>query len=454
MRERASSNQKARRLARLLVGLPLVATMPAAALARQQQHPQQGSRTFAPPAPPGEPSPLVADTMYTTRLFGTNPEEEAVSVTRHAYPAANAPDAPDEISDAPDRPWAVILVDAADEVAGLSAAELIHFPDNAPVLFTEGGTLPAVTRSEIERLHPVGVQRDGGVQIFAIGKAGSSAVTASLKGFKVQSITGANPFTLADAIDAAYGHVEDGDTGVPTMMTGAAGGGNGIQDIFVGSVGSPQMMLPAAEWCSHMPAGIAWVDNTSQTLPPETVTELQRRRGHADIYVMGGPDVVSPALFRQLQAYGNVARVTNDDGIASNPPLADDPVKQSVAFARMWDPVGLMGWNITGPGHGFILVNEKDWQGALGAAVLSGVGFHAPLLLTDSADTLPAPVASYLSIVRPNFLVTPAQGPYNMVYVLGDYAKVSWPLQTSVNASQEMANRHDAPNGSLYVPPE
>ena len=411
---------------------------------------------FAPPAPAGEPSPLVADTMYTTRLFGTTPAQEAVSVTRHTYPAAMPASAPGELSRAPDRPWAVILIDPTDQVAGISAAELIHFPDNAPILFTDGSGLPAVTQAELRRLHPVGVQRGGGVQVFAVGKAAASGIVGAVRqmGFKVRAITGGNPYALADAVDQAYGEIEDPDTGVPTMMTSAAGGGNGVMDVFVGATQDPAMMLPAAEWDSHMPAGTLWVDNTKDTLPPETVAALKRRHGGADIYVMGGPADVPPALFRALLPYGHVARVTNDDAIASNPPLVDDAVAQSVAFARMWDPVGLMGWNITGPGHGFILVNAQDWQAALAAAVMSGVGFHAPLLLTNSATKLPAAVASYLSIVRPNFLVTPAQGPYNMVYVIGDYARISWPLQAEINASQEMANRHDAPNGSLYVAPQ
>jgi hypothetical protein len=40
-----------------------------------------------------------------------------------------------------------------------------------------------------------------------------------------------------------------------------------------------------------------------------------------------------------------------------------------------------------------------------------------------------------------------------MVYVVGDYARISWLLQVAVNASQEMANRHDSPNGNVYVTP-
>lgn len=444
-------------LARLLSSTTAMAVMtmvlvPVAALAADSE---QGGKNSPPTSSAGVGSP-IADTMYTTRLFGKTPAEEAVAVTRHTFTAAFPPDASGEGDDPAERPRAVILVDPSDEIAGITASQLIHFPNDAPILFTDGGGgLPAVTRAELERLHPVGVARGDGVQVFVIGKAATGSVPGDVKaiGFTVKTISGTDEFDLADKVDAAYGAIEDGDSGVATMMTSAAGGGNGIADVFIGSTQAPDMMLPAAEWCAHMPASVLWVDGGSDTIPQPTIDALKRRNGHATIYVMGPPKQISPKLFRALEAYGRVARVTNDDAIASNKPKPDDPVAQSVAFARMWDPVGLMGWNITGPGHGFILVNAKDWQGALAGAVMSGVGFHAPLILTDSASDLPKPVKQYFSIVRPNFLVTPAAGPYNMVYVIGDYGKITWPLQARVNASMEMANRHDAPEGSLYHAP-
>lgn len=148
-----------------------------------------------------------------------------------------------------------------------------------------------------------------------------------------------------------------------------------------------------------------------------------------------------------------VARITNDDAVAFNAPPADNPIAESVAFARMWDPMGMVGWNANGAGHGFTLVNESDWQGAVGSAILSHLGFHAPLLLVNDPDRLPGPVSDYLGVVRPTFLVSPGDGPYNMVYVVGDYARISWPEQVEVNSSQEMANRHDSPNGSVYIAP-
>lgn len=43
--------------------------------------------SFTPPPPQGQPSADVANTRYTTRLFGSTPAEVAVSVTRHAFTA-------------------------------------------------------------------------------------------------------------------------------------------------------------------------------------------------------------------------------------------------------------------------------------------------------------------------------------------------------------------------------
>jgi hypothetical protein len=175
--------------------------------------------------------------------------------------------------------------------------------------------------------------------------------------------------------------------------------------------------------------------------------------GHATIYVMGGPQQVPDALVSELLPYGKVTRLTNDDAVAFNiaPPITAEST--AVAFSQMWDPVGMVGWNAVGAGHGFTIVNINDWQGAVGSAILSHLGFHAPLLLTESATALPSDVTTYLQKVAPTFLVSPGDGPYNMLYIIGNYEKVSWPTQVTAQLSQEMGNRHDSPGGSVYIPP-
>jgi hypothetical protein len=190
-----------------------------------------------------------------------------------------------------------------------------------------------------------------------------------------------------------------------------------------------------------MATGLFWV--TKNSVPQATVDALKRRDGQARIYLFGGPDQISSSVASKLSQYGSVIRVTNDDYVAYNAPPVDTPEDTAIAFSKMWDSAGEMGWKITGPGHGFTLVNIDDWQGAVASSPLSHLGFHAPLLFTNSATTLPTNVDAYFKSVEPTFLTTPADGPYNMTYAIGSWDKISWSEELQVEYDSEMGNRRD-----------
>jgi hypothetical protein len=214
---------------------------------------------------------------------------------------------------------------------------------------------------------------------------------------------------------------------------------------------SYQYLLPATHWVAHMASGLLWVNQNS--VPQATIDALKRRNGQARIYLFGGPRQISGAVAKQLSRYGTVMRVTNDDIVAFNAPPNDSPVDTAIAFAKMWDPAGQVGWKITGPGHGFTLVNRDDWQGAVASAPLSHLGFHAPLLMTDNAGALPAQLDAYYKSVAPTYLTSPADGPYNMSYVIGSWSQVTWPVQAHIDYISEMANRRvwNTTTGSRYT---
>jgi hypothetical protein len=188
-----------------------------------------------------------------------------------------------------------------------------------------------------------------------------------------------------------------------------------------------------------MPAGLLWVDSNS--VPQATIDALKRRNGQARIYLFGGPQQISGTVANQLAQYGNVQRITNNDLVGFNADPKDTAVDTSIAFSKMWDSAGEVGWKITGPGHGFTLVNQNDWQGAVASAPLSHLGFHAPLLLTDSSGKLPSQLDGYYKSVAPTFVNTPADGPYNMSYVIGSWNQITWPVQAHVDDISEMGNR-------------
>jgi hypothetical protein len=344
--------------------------------------------------------------------------------------------APTENDNDPDRPWGLTLLTPDDPLTAISAVPLLHFPDDAPILYVTKTGIPKVTLNEIKRLGDTGISRFNNVDAFLVGAAANSAVENQLKaiGVKYVTVTASNVPDLANKVDQLYGSIENPDTGVPNMS-------NGMENVMIGSMDGTdyQYLLPATHWVAHMASGLLWVNKNA--VPQPTIDALKRRNGQARIYLFGGPSQISASVAKQLAAYGTVIRVTNDDIVAFNADPVDTPVDTAIAFAKMWDPAGMVGWKITGPGHGFTLVNINDWQGAVASAPLSHLGFHAPLLFTDSTGTLPPQVEGYYQSVAPTYLTTPADGPYNMTYVIGSWSQITWPQQARVDYVSEMGNR-------------
>jgi len=396
-----------------------------------------GNGDFKVPAPPEQPTlvPTIG-TKTTQRLYGADPFEEAVSVTQHIWPAAVAENVSTENNNDPDRPWGLTLVTPDQPLSAITATPLIHFPDDAPILYVTKNGIPRVTLNEIKRLGDTGISRYNNVDAFLVGAAANKAVEKQLKaiGLKYVEVTAGSIPDLANKVDQLYGSIENPDTGVPNM-------GNGMENVMIGSLDGTdyRYLLPATHWVAHMASGLQWVSKDS--VPSATVTALKRRNGQARIYLFGGPNQISPKVAKQLAQYGTVIRVTNDDIVAFNADPKDNPVDTAIAFAKMWDPMGMVGWKITGPGHGFTLVNINDWQAAVASAPLSHLGFHAPLLFTDSPTRLPSADDGYLKSVAPTYLTTPADGPYNMTYVIGSWNQIAWPQQAHIDYISEMGNR-------------
>jgi len=396
-----------------------------------------GNGDYKVPPPPEEPTlvPTIG-TKTTQRLYGSNPFEEAVSVTQHIWPAVVPLNAPTENNNDPDRPWGLTLVTPDQPLTAITAVPLLHFPDDAPILYVTRNGIPQVTLNEIKRLGDTGISRFNNVDAFLVGAAANSHVKNQLKaiGVKYVEVTGSSIPDLANNVDKLYGSIENPDTGVPNM-------GNGSENVMIGSMDGKdyQYLLPATHWVAHMASGLQWVSRNS--VPSATKDALKRRDGQARIYLFGGPNQISHAVAKELAQYGTVNRITNDDIVAFNADPKDNPVDTAIAFAKMWDPMGMVGWKITGPGHGFTLVNINDWQAAVASAPLSHLGFHAPLLFTDGPTNLNSAVEGYLKSVAPTYLTTPADGPYNMTYVIGNWNQISWPQQARVDYISEMGNR-------------
>ena len=62
----------------------------------------------------------------------------------------------------------------------------------------------------------------------------------------------------------------------------------------------------------------------------------------------------------------------------------------------------------------------------------------APLLLTDHADELPAPLEDYFLSVQPGFEDDPGQAVYNRVWILGDEETISVEAQARLDEITEL----------------
>lgn len=169
---------------------------------------------------------VVQNTKNTTRLDADTLEEMSIKTSQTIWPATHKQN----------RPGAVILVSGQSWQTALAAADLIHHPNNGPVLFTDSENISEETQKEIKRLSPLGTS--DGTQILAIGNINEKALQA-LEPYKVKQLKGKNPADLAKEIDKEYASAAD----------------EYPKSVIIGSSEEDAELytLPAVNWIAHMP---------------------------------------------------------------------------------------------------------------------------------------------------------------------------------------------------------
>src|SRR5580704_16256771 len=104
-------------------------------------------------------------TKNTTRVGGADPIADAAAVALTVNPGLTPAT----------RPAAVVLVNAHDWTAALAASALSGAPLGAPLLYSEGGALPAISSKALGALKPRGSALLGGAQVIAIDTSASPA---------------------------------------------------------------------------------------------------------------------------------------------------------------------------------------------------------------------------------------------------------------------------------------
>ncbi|HEV7938317.1 MAG TPA: cell wall-binding repeat-containing protein [Solirubrobacteraceae bacterium] len=349
-------------------------------------------------------------TINTTRLGGSTPVVDAAAVALAAYPGLTPAT----------RPPMVVMVDDNDWPAALASSVLAGAPLRAPLLYSEGSTLPQASRLALQAMRPTGTNAlgpspsgvTGRTQVLQIGD------TPALSDYAARPLAGAEPAALAVAIE---------------RLSSSLDGHSPRQLIVTAANGQPAMTMPAAGLSAQTGAPILFVQHSR--IPPATAAELARLTG-ASIYVVGPRTVVSQHVVRELRHFGQVTRI---DG--------STPVANAIAVARFSN--GSFGWGVLEPGHGLVFASSSRPLDAPAAAPLSARGDYGPLLLVENAEVLPPELGSYLSDLQPG---TPTSGPvhgvYNHGWLIGNGAAISAIVQARLDTLLELSSR-PAPEASF-----
>ncbi|KAA9012556.1 cell wall-binding repeat-containing protein [Niallia endozanthoxylica] len=342
---------------------------------------------------------LTMNTKNVTRISTSNPIETSILVSQTIWPATHKEN----------QPGTVILAPLGNWQNALASTDLIHHPNNGPLLFIQNDRIPENILHEINRLNPIG--NTNGTQVMVMGEV-SEAVLSQLSDYKVERITGENPADFAKNIDDAYADVSGGYP----------------EGVIIASAEESNQLytIPAVNWIAHMPEPILYVTETE--IPEETIEALEKRKNKANIYILGPESVISKDLGKQLKEYGKVQRIGSD---------AKNPVAASIEFAKYKDQETGFGWGLTGSGHGVSFVSTESPEAAIAAAPFSHLGKHAPLIWLDKGE-LQQETYDFLADIKPMFKDTPTEGPYNHAFLIGDHAAIPFQTQGIIDDKLEI----------------
>lgn len=332
-------------------------------------------------------------TNNTTRVGGSSAAANAAGVALAVFPATTPAQ----------RPAAVTVVNEDDWAGALAAAVLMAPPVRAPILVSGSDQTPEPTAAALSALDPQGSAATGGAAAFAVGSVAKPAVDG-----KVTAVKGSSPAATA----AAIAKLRD-------RLFGAA-----PKHVVVASAEAAEMAMPAAAWAARSGDPVLFAGKGK--LPAPTAAALARHKD-VPVYVLGPSSAIPTTTVREIAKIDSrVHRVSGENAVGN-----------AIAFARYAD--GSFGWGVNDPGHGFVLARSDEPLAAAAAAALSASGTWGPLLLTDSATTLPKELREYFLDVKPGYTTNPTRAFYNQVWVIGDQEAIDVNQQAEVNELAELA---------------
>jgi len=397
--------------------LALVAALAGCGKSQPAQTTGGASASLAAPSAGGV---LGVATKNTTRVGPGDPVLTAAAVSRAAYPGLTATT----------RPQAVVLVDLHNWAAALACSALASAPLSAPLLYSDGDTLPKASAQALEAMHPAGDSMLAGTQVIEVGDA-----TAVPAGYRASAAaTGTDPASTAAALEGLVSAIR----------------ATPLRSVIVLAVEAPRAyQMPAAGLAAESGAPILFVDAAG--VPAPTAAVLSRLRG-PHMYLIDA-DAIGPHARSELARYGPISDVSRGSAVSGAPTgtapaparaAGESAADNAIAVARFSD--GTFGWGVKEPGHGLVFASSKRPLDAPAAALLSGSGDYGPLLLLESPGTLPLALSHYLSDIQPAYgsapQFQPVHGAYNHGWLIGGEEAISALAQAEIDSLLEIVPTH------------
>lgn len=341
-------------------------------------------------------------TLNTTRICGINPIDTAVEISQMGF--SNM------------KPNAVILVNKNEVFDGIAASSLVHFPIDAPVLFTDGAMLSKKTLNEIQRLSPKGYK---GVHVIMVGNISRYvALELNKLGLRTYYIVGRNHYETACKI--------------PMVKTE-------FKNIIIMSGEDFSEGIMAAFWSAHHGDPILYVKKNSI---PACTLETIKKMNNINVYIVGSTRSVSKAVEDLLTQLDNVNQLNRIDG--------ENPYYIAVNFVKYKDPKSDFGWGRTyKEGHAFAFGTLNNPMAIISGVILAHMGKHSPLLLIEK-NIVPQPVPSYLQSIKPIPPKNVPRPPFMHGFILGDTSQVAYNTQIEIediiSTEHEMINTMNTSN--------
>jgi len=370
-------------------------------------------------APVAAQGAVSVATRNTTRLGGAEAADDAAAVARAVYPGLTPAT----------RPQTVVLVDRHDWLAALVASVLASAPSGAPILYSEGETLPAVSRETLEAMQPLGAPTLGGAQVIELGTSAGVPDHDLTHPLRVGA-----PAVTAVAVERLLATLDHGS--VPHQV------------IVLAADTPPALAMPAAGLAAESGAPILLV--TRAGVPAASAAVLSGLH-QPSIYVIDARAVGRRTL-GELRRYGPVKSIKSPTAATAG----EEAVRNAIEVARFTD--GTFGWGVKEPGHGLVFANAARPLDAPAAALLSATGDYAPLLLLASAAQIPPALVTYLSNIQPAYSSAPqfqpVRGAYNHGWLIGDELAVSVVTQAEIDSVLEITPQSQTSEEAPVAPAE